>query len=79
MEITVQYTGQLAGITGAREEVIELSPGTPFSDLVSQLSAKHGRKYSDLILTYSGELRPSTLIVSSVQGTRVEATTSWTG
>ncbi len=63
MEITVQYTGQLAGITGAREEVIELSPGTPFSDLVSQLSAKHGRKYSDLILTYSGELRPSTLIV----------------
>lgn len=63
MEITVQYTGQLAGITGAPEEVIELSPGTPFKEVLTQLSAKHGPKYSDLILTSSGELRPSTLII----------------
>ena len=63
MEITVQYTGQLAEITGTREEVIELSPGAVFKSLVSQLSERHGKKYSYLILTSSGDLRLSTLII----------------
>jgi molybdopterin converting factor small subunit len=63
MEITVQYTGQLAEITGTREEAIELSPGALFKELVGHLSARHGKKYADLILTSSGDLRLSTLII----------------
>jgi len=63
MEITIQYTGQLAGITGAGEEAIEVDDGTSVASLVNLLCSRHGEKYADLLVNGSGELRPSTLVI----------------
>ncbi len=63
MEITIQYTGQLAGITGAGEEVVELADGSSVASLVSQLCTKHGSQYADLLVNSEGEIRPSTLVI----------------
>ena len=63
MEITIQYTGQLAGITGETDEIYELKDGSALHELVVQLCEKHGAKYADLLVNADGDLRPSTLVI----------------
>ena len=63
MEITVEYTGQLAGITGETDEAVEIAEGTTLKSLVNQLGARHGEQYSDLLVNEEGNLRPSTLVI----------------
>ncbi|NNE91824.1 MAG: MoaD/ThiS family protein [Verrucomicrobiales bacterium] len=63
MEITVQYTGQLAGITGETDELIDLPEGTTLPALIGQLCEKYGEKYADLLVNSDGNLRPSTLVI----------------
>ncbi len=63
MEIKVQYTGQLAGITGAGEEILDLPEGTSLSALVKLLCDRHGAQYSDLLVNVDGDLRPSTMVI----------------
>lgn len=63
MEITVQYTGQLAGLAGVSEESVELTEGAVLSQLVDALVARHGAEYSDLLLTKEGKVRPSLLVI----------------
>lgn len=64
MEITVQYTGQLANIAGTREEIVEMDGGSTVKHLVAHLAKRHGEQYADLVLTAGGEVRPSLLIIS---------------
>ena len=63
MEITVEYTGQLAGITGETDETVEIAEGTTLKSLLDRLGSKHGEQYSDLLVSEAGELRPSTLVI----------------
>ena len=63
MEITVQYTGQLANLTGTHEESAILEEGATLEELVSELVSRHGDEYSDLLLTGEGSLRPSLLVI----------------
>ena len=63
MEVTVQYTGQLAGIAGVSEESVALEEGAVVRDLVARLCEKHGSKYADLVVSDGGEVRPSTLVI----------------
>lgn len=63
MEITVEYTGQLAGITGETDESVEIEEGTTLRALVDRLGRKHGEQYADLLVDEAGELRASTLVI----------------
>lgn len=63
MEVTVQYTGQLAGIAGVSEERVAMGDNAVLSDLVEHLCERHGSAYSDLVVTGEGRLRPSTLVI----------------
>jgi len=63
MKITVQYTGQLAGITGVGDELLDLEEGTTLGALVGQLCDRHGTNYTELLVSGSGELRPSTMVI----------------
>ncbi|MDF1813939.1 MAG: MoaD/ThiS family protein [Verrucomicrobiales bacterium] len=63
MEITIQYTGQLAGITGTSEESFGCSGEQSLLDLVKTLAAKHGPEYKELVLTEQSRIRPSLLVI----------------
>tara|TARA_R110002096_G_scaffold67365_1_gene163472 strand:- start:155 stop:436 length:282 start_codon:yes stop_codon:yes gene_type:complete len=63
MQITVQYTGQLAGITGKADETVEIPEGTRLGALVGRLCKTHGAEYSDLLVDRAGDLRPSTMVI----------------
>ena len=63
MEITVQYTGQLAGIAGVPEEQVALDDGAVMRDMVAQLCERHGAAFSDLVMTDAGDLRSSVLVI----------------
>jgi molybdopterin converting factor small subunit len=72
MEITIQYTGQLANLTGTSEETANLKVGTTLSQLITQLVKRHGDGYSDLLLTRDGSIRPSVLVI--LDGEQAEGT-----
>ncbi len=75
MEITVQYTGQLAGIIGETDESIEMDENTTLPELIQSLCRKHGEKCSDLLINVDGDLRPSTLVIldgEQAEGNRSE-------
>ena len=63
MEITIQYTGQLAGLAGETDETIDVDSGTALPALIAQLCERHGAKYADLLVNAEGNLRPSTLVI----------------
>lgn len=63
MEITIQYTGQLAGIAGVSEEQVDLGSDAVMRDLVAQLCERHGAAYANLVMTESGDLRSSVLVI----------------
>ncbi len=62
MKLRVQYMAQLRTVIGRAEEFIELPDGSRLSDVLVQLSARHGDARSHL-LTETGQPRPSLLIV----------------
>lgn len=63
MKITVQYTGQLAGITGVGDELLDVEEGATLGSLVSRLCDRHGAEYAELLVNGSGDLRPSTMVI----------------
>jgi molybdopterin converting factor small subunit len=63
MEIKIQYTGQLANLTGTPEESVDLKSGTTLAQMISELVSRHGSDYSDLLLNAQGNLRPSLLVI----------------
>lgn len=63
MEITVQYTGQLAGIAGVTEERAEVADDALVPDLVRTLCERHGSAFGDLVTQSDGQIRPSTLVI----------------
>jgi len=63
VEITVQYTGQLASIAGVAEEQVAFEAGARMRDLVSQLCERHGATYANLVMTKAGDLRSSLLVI----------------
>ncbi len=63
MQITVQYTGQLANLAGAAQETLQVEEGTRLKPVVDRLAERHGPAYADLVLDSDGALRPSLLVV----------------
>ncbi|MFT5467323.1 MAG: molybdopterin converting factor small subunit [Verrucomicrobiales bacterium] len=63
MEITFQYTGQLANVVGASEETVELGDDPTLKPAIDQLAQRHGESYANLVLDGAGNLRPSLLVV----------------
>lgn len=70
MEITIQYTGQLAGIAGTSEETVTVAGDGRLKSLVDELAERHGRKYADLVLDGEGRLHPSLLVI--VDGEQID-------
>ncbi len=62
MNITFQYTGQLAKAAGAHQEDVELQPGTPLKGAIETLTTRHGADYATLLLDDAGRLRPTLLV-----------------
>ena len=62
MQVTFQYTGQLANVVGASEESVELTDSR-LGAAIGELVAKHGDGYARLVLDGDGNLRPSLLVV----------------
>jgi molybdopterin converting factor small subunit len=63
MEVTVQYTGQLAGFAGISEERVAIGDDAVLGDLVEHLCERHGTAYADLVVNSEGRIRPSTLVI----------------
>jgi molybdopterin converting factor small subunit len=63
VEITVQYTGQLAGLAGVSEELVVLGAGVVMRDLVAQLCERHGASFAGLVMTDGGDLRSALLVI----------------
>ena len=62
MNITVEYTGQLAAAAGASQESLELEPGATLGTAINALAERHDEKFSELILDDGGALRPTLLV-----------------
>ena len=63
MEVTFQYTGQLANVVGASEETVELGDDARLKPAIDQLAQRHGEGYTKLVLDENGDVRPSLLVV----------------
>ncbi len=63
MKIAFQYTGQLANAAGFSEEAVELEPGTTLQGAIERLAKTHGLEFAKLVMTETGELRASLLVV----------------
>lgn len=63
MNVTFQYTGQLANVVGASEETVELGDDATLKTTVDQLAARHGEGYAKLVFDDEDNLRPSLLVV----------------
>jgi molybdopterin converting factor small subunit len=63
MNLTVDYTGQLASVTGVSEESVELRGGETLSSILKGLAASHGEKFSELVFGDDGRIR-STLLAA---------------
>jgi len=63
MKLTVDYTGQLASVTGVSEENVELDDGETLGVVLKGLSAGYGEKFGELVFDDEGRIR-STLLVA---------------
>jgi len=63
MKLTVDYTGQLASVTGVPEESVELRGGETLNSILKGLAASHGEKFSELVFGDDGRIR-STLLAA---------------
>jgi molybdopterin converting factor small subunit len=63
MNLSVDYTGQLASVAGVSEEKIELADGETLGSVVRRLAGIHGEKFSDLVFDGEGRLRSTLLVV----------------
>ncbi len=63
MNITIQYTGQLATLTGTAEESLDISAGTTLAELIARLAAHHGSGFAELLQNREGKPRPSLLVI----------------
>ena len=63
MELTIQYTGQLASIVGHSEQAVNVPENITCNQLVGMLSQEHGTQFSTMLATDDGELRPSIMII----------------
>jgi len=63
MKLTVDYTGQLASVTGVSEEEVELSGGETLGSILKGLAESHGGKFNELVFDDEGRIR-STLLAA---------------
>ena len=63
MNLSIQYTGQLANVAGASGEALTLEDGAKLKELVENLAKKNGPKFEDLVMDESGKLRPSLMVI----------------
>ena len=70
MKITFRYTSQLSAAAGTSEETLEFPDGQSLIDLLSELCAKHGPKFSKFILNEEGS--PVKTLVVALDGAQVD-------
>lgn len=63
MKLTVDYTGQLASVTGVSEEEVELSGGETLGSILKNLAGNYGGKFNELVFDDKGRIR-STLLAA---------------
>jgi len=63
MSLTIDYTGQLASVTGVSEESVELSGGETLGSVLKCLAETHGEKFCELVFDEDGRIR-STLLAA---------------
>jgi len=57
VKIVVRYYGMLHDIVGRRSEVLTIDGSKSASDLVAEISARHGKSVQDFIFETNGKIR----------------------
>lgn len=63
MKLTMDYTGQLASVTGVAEERVEVEDGECLLDVLKARLAVHGEKFGELVFDDKGGVRSTLLVV----------------
>ncbi len=63
MKLTIDYTGQLASVTGVSEEQVELRGGETLGSILKGLAENYGEKFRELVFDDNGRIR-STLLAA---------------
>jgi molybdopterin converting factor small subunit len=67
VRVEVKYYGSIGHIAGCRGEDVELPENGALSDLMQALTARHGDRMGQLLLTDAGELRAEAAILINGQ------------
>lgn len=62
MTLTIDYTGQLASVTGLSEELVEVRDGETLGELLRGRLALHGEKFEELVFDDTGKIRTTLLV-----------------
>lgn len=57
MHVRIVYLGRIRTVTGSREEVAEVVPGSTVGTMLEELAARHGDEFRKLVFD-GGELAP---------------------
>ncbi|MCF6311066.1 MAG: hypothetical protein L3J39_01315 [Verrucomicrobiales bacterium] len=80
MTLTMDYTGQLASVTGVAEEQVEVGEGECLLDVLKARLAVHGEKFGELLFDDEGGIRSTLLVVlDGEQATGDKASVSLSG
>lgn len=71
MKLSVQYTAQLRTTVGRTEEIVDLPDGSSLAELLFHLAASWERAAQTHLVTNTGQVRPSLLLV--VNGVAIRA------
>jgi MoaD family protein len=56
-QVKVRYFGMLREMVGRREESLVIDDASCVTDLIKQLSSKHGKRFTDFVFDQEGNLR----------------------
>ena len=63
MKLTLEYTAQLASVTGVSEEAVVLDAGETLGHLLRRLAKCHGESFREMVFDNENQIR-STLLLS---------------
>ncbi|HEY3322116.1 MAG TPA: MoaD/ThiS family protein [Planctomycetota bacterium] len=63
MTITVKYGAQIRDAAGTLEECVAIKEGCTLRELFTDLAARHGMSFRDLLLDTAGNVRRSNMIL----------------
>ena len=62
MKLTLEYTAQLAAITGVAEEVVDRIAGETLGQMLRRLAKIHGGEFRKLVFNDDEKIRPTLLL-----------------